>query len=423
MTSALDFSVSTELLADLRKWRLRSLAAGGAGAALCFLGFLSSPFQFYRSYLWSYIFIVGVAVGCLAWLMLQYLTGGAWGVVIRRPCEAAARTLPLVALMFLPILIGIPNLYPWSHPNIVAADALLRQKHAYLNVPFFLFRAALYLGGWILFSWRLNHWSDAEDREGPGNANLPIGGAPGNASGNANLPIGGGPAHNRLARLSGPGLIFWGFSITFMAIDWVLSLNPHWFSTIFGMLFMAGQALSSLAFLIALLVLLSYRRPMSEILTPRHLHDLGKLLLALVMVWAYFSFSQFLIIWAGNLPSEIPWYMARLRGGWQFVGLSLVVLHFALPFALLLSRDLKRNFRLLAGIAIFVLFMRLVDLYWLVAPDFAKNSSPGGSWLDLAAPLGVIGLWLAYFLKQLEKRPLMPLGDPQLQEALEHGRE
>jgi len=399
MTAALDFSPSAELLADLKRWRTRSLLAGVVGAALCFVGLLSSPFEFYRSYLWSYLFVVGVSVGSLAWLMLQYLTGGAWGVVIRRPCEAAARTLPLVALMFLPILIGIPNLYPWSHAKIVAADALLRQKHVYLNVPFFLARAAFYFTGWILLSWRLNHWSAAEDREGHGRA------------------------HARLARLAGPGLVFWGFSVTFMAIDWVLSLNPHWFSTIFGMLFMAGQALSSLAFLIALLVLLSYRRPMSEILTPRHLHDLGKLLLALVMVWAYFSFSQFLIIWAGNLPSEIPWYMARLRGGWQCVGLGLVLFHFALPFALLLSRDLKRNFKLLAGIALFILFMRLVDLYWLVAPDFAKISSPGGSWLDLAAPLGVIGIWLAYFLAQLARRPLMPLDDPQLMEALEHGRE
>ena len=399
MTAAPDFAISAELRADLKRWRTRSLLTGGAGAALCCLGFFLAPFQFYRSYLWSYIFVVGLSVGSLAWLMLQYLTGGAWGVAIRRPCEAAARTLPLVALMFLPILIGIPNLYPWSHANIVAADALLRQKHAYLNLPFFVVRAALYFAGWMLFSWRLNHWSAVEDREGPGRA------------------------HGRLARLAGPGLVFWGFSVTFMAIDWALSLNPHWFSTIFGMLFMVGQALSSLAILITLLVLLSYRRPMSEILTPRHLHDLGKLLLALVMVWAYFSFSQFLIIWAGNLPNEIPWYMARMRGGWQFVALGLVLFHFALPFALLLSRDLKRNFKLLASIAVLVLFMRLVDLYWLVAPDFAKGATPGGSWLDVAAPIGVIGLWLAYFLTQLERRPLMPLHDPQLREALEHGRE
>jgi len=393
----MDFDASTELQADLKRWRSGALAAGIAGAVLCAIGFFISPFQFYRSYLWFYVFIAGVSVGSLAWLMLQYLTGGAWGVVIRRPCEAAARTLPLVALMFVPIVIGIPNLYSWSHAKVVAADEILQHKQVYLNVPFFLIRAAVYFAGWILLSRLLNRWSAREDREGSAEV------------------------HGKLAAVSGPGLIFWGFSVTFMSVDWVQSLDPHWFSTMFGMLFMAGQGLSSMAFLIALLVLLSRRPPMSGILTPRHLHDLGKLLLALVMVWAYFSFSQFLIIWAGNLPDEIPWYLDRLRGGWQYVGLALVIGHFALPFALLLSRDLKRNFKLLAGIAIFVLFMRMVDLYWLVAPDFRQGF--GLSWMDIAVPIGMGGIWLAYFLIQLGKRPLMPLNDPHLIEALEHGRE
>ncbi len=394
----LDFEIPAELRQDIRRWRTRALAAGLAGAALCAAGFFASPFQFYRSYLWSYVFYVGVAVGSLAWLMLQYLTGGAWGMVIRRPAEAAARTLPLIALMFLPVLIGVPNLYAWAHPKIVAADEILKHKQVYLNTPFFVIRAALYLGGWWFLSWCLNRWSAVEDREGTL------------------------AAHRKMAALSGPGLVFWGFSLTFMAVDWVLSLDPHWFSTIFGMLFMAGQGLSSMAFLITLLVLLSYRRPMSEVLTPRHLHDLGKLLLMLVMVWAYFAFSQFLIIWAGNLPDEIPWYLERLRGGWQYIGLALVLGHFALPFGLLLSRDLKRNFKLLAGIAVFILVMRYVDLYWLVAPGFRKGSF-GLSWMDFAAPIGLGGIWLAYFLIQLEKRPLMPLKDPHLEEALEHGRE
>ena len=383
---------------DLKRWRSRALAAGIAGAVLCAIGLFTSPFQFYRSYLWFYLFIVGVSVGSLAWLMLQYLTGGAWGVVIRRPCEAAARTLPLVALMFVPIAIGIPNLYPWSHAKVVAADEILKHKQVYLNAPFFLTRAAVYFAGWILLSWLFNRWSAREDREGPARV------------------------HGKMAALAGPGLIFWGFSVTFMSVDWVLSLDPHWYSTMFGMLFMAGQGLSSMAFLIALLVLLSRRLPMSEVLTPRHLHDLGKFLLALVMVWAYFSFSQFLIIWAGNLPEEIPWYLDRLRGGWQYVALALVIGHFALPFALLLSRDLKRSFKLLAAIAIFVLFMRMVDLYWLVAPDFRKGRF-GLSWMDFAAPIGMGGIWLAYFLIQLGRWPLMPLNDPHLAEALEHGRE
>jgi hypothetical protein len=394
----MDFNVSTELQADLKRWRSGALAAGIAGAVLCAIGFFISPFQFYRSYLWFYVFIAGVSVGSLAWLMLQYLTGGAWGVVIRRPCEAAARTLPLVALMFVPIAIGIPNLYSWSHAKVVAADEILQQKQVYLNVPFFLIRTAAYFAGWILLSRLLNRWSAREDLEGPAEV------------------------HGKMAAVSGPGLIFWGFSVTFMSVDWVQSLDPHWFSTMFGMLFMAGQGLSSMAFLIALLVLLSQRRPMSEILTPRHLHDLGKLLLTMVMVWAYFSFSQFLIIWAGNLPDEIPWYLDRLRGGWQYVGLALVIGHFALPFALLLSRDLKRNFKLLAGIAVFVLFMRMVDLYWLVAPAFRQGRF-GLSWMDFAAPIGLGGIWLAYFLIQLGERPLMPLNDPHLIEALEHGRE
>ncbi len=398
---SLDFRVSPELQTDLRQWRTRALTAGIAGALLCVIGFLvSNPlkFQFYRSYLWSYVFFVGIALGSMAWLMLQYLTGGAWGVVIRRPAEAAARTLPLVALMFLPILIGIPNLYEWSHANKVAADALLQHKQPYLNVPFFLIRTAIYFAGWLFLSWFFNRWSEKEDREGAA------------------------IAHRKMATLAGPGILFWGFTVTFMSVDWIMSLNPHWFSTIFGLLFIAGQGLSSMAFLITLMVLLSHWRPMSEVLTPRHLHDLGKFMLALVMIWAYFSFSQFLIIWAGNLPEEIPWYIARLNGGWQYVALVLIIGHFALPFALLLSRDLKRNFKLLAGIAVFILFMRFVDLYWLVAPDFSK----GGfhvSWMDFAAPIGIGGIWLWYFLTQLEKRPLMPLNDPQLEGALHHGRE
>jgi hypothetical protein len=396
--AALDFNVSPELARDLRTWRVRAGGVGLGALALTAIGGFFLPGQFFRSYLWSYMLCIGVSLGSLALLMLQYLTGGAWGMVIRRPCEAAARTIPLLALLFLPIAAGIGSLYQWSQAAAVAADPVLEAKRTYLNTPFFLLRAAIYFGGWLCAAWLLNKWSAEQDRDG------------------------NGAARRKLATLSGPGLAFWGFSVTFMAVDWILSLDPHWFSTMFGMLFMASQALSATAFLITLMVLLSTRRPFSEILTPRHLHDLGNLLLTFVMIWAYFAFSQFLIIWAGNLPDEIPWYMERLSGGWQYVGVALVLGHFALPFALLLSRDLKRNFRLLAGVAIFVLFMRSVDLYWLVAPDF-RHGSFGLSWMDITAPIGLGGLWLAYFLVQLEKRPLMPVGDPHLAEALEHGRE
>jgi len=396
---ALDFHPSAELKADLGRWRKRAVTVGAAGVIASIVGFFADgPNQFYRSYLWSYMIVVGLSLGPLAWLMLQYVTGGAWGVVIRRPCEAAARTLPLTAVMFLPIFIGINNLYPWAHAAAVAKDPLLQHKAPYLNLPFFLIRTVIYIGGWLFLSWFFNRWSDREDRDGAR------------------------PAHRKMAALAGPGLLFWGFTVTFMSVDWVLSTDPKWFSTIFGLLFIASQGLTSMAFLIALMVLLYHRKPMSDVLTQRHLHDLGKFLLALVMVWAYFSFSQFLIIWAGNLPEEIPWYMVRLNNGWEYVGLLLVLGHFALPFALLLSRDLKRNFKLLAGIAVFILFMRFVDVYWLVTPTFRKEGfrlSP----LDLTIPIGLVALWLAYFLTQLEKRPLMPINEPGLEEALEHGRE
>jgi hypothetical protein len=393
---AFDFAVTPELQASLRKLRSAAWLVGLLGVLGLAVGWATSPAQFYRSYLWAYIFVVGISAGCLAWLMVQYLTGGAWGVVIRRPAEAAARTLPLLLVLFVPIAFGIQSLYPWSHPDVVAADPILKHKEIFLNTPFFLLRAAIILGGWCFLGWFMNRWSAKEDQ-------------------------GSAVAQRKMSRLSGPGLIFWGFAVTFLSIDWVMSLDAHWFSTMFGLLFVAGQGLSSMSFLITVLVWLSYRRPLSEVLTPRHLHDVGKLLLANVMVWAYFSFSQWLIVWAGNLPDEIPWYVERLRGGWQYVALALVLGHFALPFALLLSRDLKRNFKLLSTITIFILCMRVVDIYWQVMPD-ASKSSLALSWMDFAALIGLGGIWLGYFLMQLEKRPLMPINAEDLVETLEHGR-
>src|SRR5579871_959333 len=398
MTGAvLNFDISTELREGLRQWRVRAGVLGLIGVLALAVGAFTSREQFFRSYLWAYIFVVGIAAGSLAWLMTQHHSGGAWGVVIRRPAEAAARTLPLLALLFIPIALGIPSLYPWSNAAIMAADPVLKHKQPYLNAPFFILRAAIFFAGWIFLSWYLNRWSVTEDREGAE------------------------PANTRMRHISGPGLIFWAFSVTFLAIDWAMSLNPHWFSTMFGLLFIAGQGLSAMSFLITIVVFLSNFRPMSEILTPRHLHDIGKLLLANVMVWAYFSFSQFLIIWAGNLPEEIPWYLTRLKGGWEYVAFAIVLGHFALPFALLLSRDLKRNFKLLASIAVFILCMRVVDIYWQVMPDATKGNLTL-SWQDLAALIGLGGIWAAYFLIQLEKRPLLPLNEPQLVETLEHGR-
>jgi hypothetical protein len=394
---AVTYSLPAEVGNEIRGLRQRFLIVGGVGAAACVAGAFLNPPQFLHSYLWSYLFFLGVTLGCMALNMLQFLTGGAWGVVIRRFCEAAARTLPLLAALFLPIVIGIPTLYEWSNAAAVAKDEVLRHKHVYLNVPFFLIRAALYFGGWILFSTLLDKWSRQQDEGGDRTVN------------------------RRLQLVSGPGIIWWGLSVTFMAIDWVLSLNPHWFSTIFGLLFLAGQGLNAMAFLITLTVILARRKPLADVITPRHLHDLGKLMLALVMVWAYFSFSQFLIIWSGNLAEEIPWYVVRLHGGWEYVGLALVFLHFALPFALLLSREVKRSTELILGVSVVIIAMRFVDLYWLVMPDFHKDRF-SVSWMDFAAPVAIGGIWLWAFTAQLNKRPLLPIRDPNLEGALQHGR-
>ncbi len=393
---AVDFTIPAELRSEMRRWRNGAAVVGAAGAVLTAVGMVAvSANQFYRSYLWSYIFVLGLSLGPMAWLMLQYVTGGAWGAIIRRPAEAAARTLPLVAAMFLPIVIGMNNLYSWMP---VHHRALPAHQAQWLTPGFIVARAGVYFAGWLVLGWLFNRWSADEDRGGVA------------------------AARRKLGRLAGPGLVFWGLAVSFLSIDWILSVKPEWFSTMFPLLTIVGQALTAMAFLVALLVLLSFRKPMSDVLTPRHLHDLGKFLLALVMVWAYFSFSQFLIIWAGNLPEEIPWYAVRLNHGWEAVALLLVIGHFALPFALLLSRDLKRNFKLLAGIAGFILLMRLVDLYWQISPYF-RSGGFGVSWLDFTAPVGLVGIWLAYFLTQLEKRPLIAPNEPELEEVLAHGRE
>jgi hypothetical protein len=379
--------------ASVGRLQQRALTVGILGLALMMFGASASPAQFFRSYLVGYLFALGVTLGCLGLLMLQHLTGGHWGVVIRRPLESATRTLPVLAVLFVPLGFGLRQLYAWTGPM---EKSLSRFQMSYLTIPGFLTRAAIYFAIWILLMLLLNSWSLQQDAR-PERA-----------------------LRRKLQMLSGPGIILYVFTMTFAAVDWVMSLSPHWSSTIYGFLFVGGQAVSAMALMIAVAVLLAQSEPMSGILQPRHLHDLGKLLLAFVMLWAYFAFSQLLIIWAGNLPEEIPFYVKRLRGGWGALGVLILLFHFALPFFLLLSRDLKRSARLLPRLAIAVIFMRLVDLFWMTAPEFSPVAFRV-HWMDVAAPAGIGGIWLAYFAWQLKGRPLLPLGDPELAEAIEHG--
>jgi len=379
----------------LERFQRPALVAGAAALAACAIGGFFQPEQFFRSYLFAFLFWAGVALGCLAVTMLHHVTGGAWGLAIRRPLESGTRTLSLVAVLFLPIAFGLGRIYEWAHPEAVAADPILKHKSLYLNVPFFLGRAVVYFGAWLVLAYFLNRWSLEQDTSGDR------------------------AIARRLQLFSSAGLVLYGLTVTFASVDWAMSLEPHWFSTMYGVLFIAGQGLSAFAFIIAVLVLIAGRSPLAQFVEAKHYHDLGKLMLAFVMFWAYVSFSQYLIIWAGNLPEEIPWYLRRLQGGWGWIGAALVVLHFALPFLLLLPASANRNPRILLGVACLVLFMRLVDVFWLTRPAFAE----GGfhlHWMDLLAPVGVGGLWLAAFFRELGKRPLLPVNDPEMQQALAH---
>ena len=382
-----------ELIPDLARWQRRLLTGGVIGALVSTLDLFFEPTQFFQSYLMAYMLCLGVTLGCLALGMVHQLSGGAWGVVARRPIGAAARVLPVMTLLFLPIVFGMRHLYPWTHADLVARDEVLQAKQLYLNIPFFLIRAAVYFIAWNAVSFFLNAWSLEQDRTD-------------------DLQIA-----RRMQRLSAGGLVAYGLTITFASFDWLMSLEPHWFSTIYGVLIIGGQGLTGLAFLIIVLVWLGRRPPLDRIIVPAHFHDLGNLLLAFVMLWAYFSFSQYLITWAGNLPEEIAWYLHRQHTSWRIVGAGLVLFHFAVPFALLLSRTVKREPQMIVRVAIGIMIVRLVDLFWLIAPEFHREGV-WISWLDILLPTSLFAIWLGCFVWQLRGRAILPLHDPEFDEAL-----
>jgi hypothetical protein len=386
------------------KLERRLLRGGLFVVALCIATALFWPQQFFHSYLLAYLFWFGIVLGSLAILLLYHLTGGTWGAVIRRFLESAIHTIPLLAVLFLPIVAGLyGGLYTWTYPKAVASSEVLQRKTLYLNPPFFLLRAAIYFIVWIALLRALEKWSRRQDEQ-------PVPEA---------LP--------RLNFIGGIGLLLYGLTVTFASVDWMMSLEPEWFSTMYGLMVISGQVLSAFAFVICVATILAKSKPFSEIISVQQFHDLGNLTLAFVMIWAYLAFSQFLIIWSGNLPEETPWYIHRLYRGWQAVGIGLIVFHFALPFLLLLSRQMKRQSRLLAPVAVGILVMRLVDLFWMIAPDFYQKGI-GVHLLDLILPPAVGAIWLSFFLKELRSRPVVVRYDPNLpavnpawREGIEHG--
>lgn len=379
-------------LTEVEPLRRRALIVGAVALAGCGIGAFFDRAEFFRSYLVAYVFWLGVPLGCLGIIMIHHLVGGTWGFVIQRPLESALRTFPLMALLFVPLCFGLTDLYVWTRPEVVAADPVLQQKSAYLNVPFFIVRAVIYFGVWITVGQRLTQWSAQQDR--------PEGGAAVDRT-----------VVDRLQTLSGPGLVLYGLTVTFSSIDWVMSVEPKWYSSIYGMIFMTSHGLVALAFVVGVVYFLARREPLASVGASWVFRDLGNLLLAFVMLWAYTSFSQFLLIWVENLAHEIPWYLHRLAGGWGVIAALLVVLQFALPFVLLLSRAMKQATAALFGIAVLVAMMHFVEIWWFVAPTFHAEGWTM-HWTMVLAPLGIGGLWLGVFLGQLHGRPLLPFGDP-----------
>lgn len=379
--------------------RLQSLGiqAGAVGLVLCMGMGLFWPHRILSAYLVAFLFWVGIALGCIGLTMLHHLVGGQWGLPIRRPMEAGAMTLVPLALLFLPVILNLGQLYPWARPGALRLEGEPDHQSLYLNVSFFAIRAAVYFALWIVFALLLNHWSRSQDND------------PSPSS--------------RLQQLSGPGLALLFLSSTFAAVDWGMSLEPKWFSTIYGAMLIIGEALATLAFMTVTAILLASFRPMKDVVTSTRLHDLGNLLLAFVMLWAYMAFSQFLIVWAGDLSEETPWYIRRTHGGWQWVALLLICFHFFLPFFVLLFRESKRQSRLLIRVALFILAMHLVDLVWLVIPASTETTRPQIPWGDLpmvlSAMVGLGGIWIATFLWRLKGAALVPFNDVNVRAALE----
>ena len=431
------------------KVRVRALLVGIVAAVLAVIGAVRDRPAFDRAYLFSFIFVLGLALGSMALLMLHRQLGGAWGFLVRRPLEASAMTLPLVAVFFIPVLVDLENIYPWvkhrpgveSHsggnpsaegqihedkkpeaegnPAIMGAGGrtpgslgvkrdpleadttrLFAFKRWWLTPTNFTIRAAIYFAIWITMALILNIGSRRQDET-------------------RSIDLG-----YNLQSFSAPGLVVYFLTTSLALVDWGMSLEPEWYSSLYGVLLMIGQGLSTISLMIIVTALIARRGETNGLDTHETFNDLGNLMLAFTMLWGYLSFSQFLIIWSGNLAEEIPWYARRLSYGWVNFGRFLMVMHFFVPFVILLCRPLKRNLDALKWVAGLMIVMRLCDVYWQITPSFNPNGVEGPqpflncvSWLDLAVPAGLIGLWFSAFLWNLRGKPLMVAADAELQPA------
>ena len=367
------------------------LLVGVLGIVLSVVGAVLSPGSFFSSYLVAFLWIAAIPLGSLALLMLYHLVGGRWGFMIRRVLEASTRTIPLIALLFVPLLLGLGKIYPWADPSVVAKDEVIAAKAHFLNPKMFLLRAVLYFAVWIVLALTLDRMSARQDK-------------------------GAVPERDKhMATLSAPGIIAWCLVATLASVDWLMSLDPHWYSSLYGIYYFESMALGALAFTALIAVILSRSKPVGELFTKRDFHDYGNLLLAFIMLWGYFAFSQFLIIWSGDLPEEIPWYLERITQQWKLFTTLLIVAQFVVPFLLLLTHAVKGRPGRLVFVAVLLIAVRYADYFWQVMPPLHRSAL---SWLDLASLLGMGGIWLAVFCWQLGRRSLIAVNDPKYQEVV-----
>ena len=375
---------------DLGRVQRVALAVGAVGIVVTGLSLAGDREQFFQSYLVSYLFWLSISLGSLALLSLQHLSQGAWGLVPRRINEASAGALGLLAVLFVPIWMGMDTLFEWVHPEHLGE--IVEAKLWYLNTPFFAKRIVLYFAVWLILTWLLTRLSSQQDRQSSEKLIL------------------------RMRQVAAPGLVILAVLATFSSVDFLMSLDPHWYSSLYGIYFIGTQLIAGLTFLILVGTWMSRRAPTNQAFTPKIFHAQGKLLMAFTMLWAYFGVSQFLITWSGNLPEEILWYKHRQAGGWQYIALALVFMHFVFPFLLLLSRPRKEAAGRLARVAILLLAAHWLDYFWQAAPNFHHHLSI--HWLDLSTLAAVGGLWVWLFVALLKRRPILPIKDPYLPEAL-----
>jgi hypothetical protein len=389
--------VTAQLDERLGHFQSRSLTVGGVALIASIIGAFFNAQQFFISYLFSYLFWLGLAAGCILVAMIHYLTGGQWGHPVRRFMEAGFTTLPLLALLFIPILFGLKDLYPWAQSGDLAK--IIQKKQPYLGVTFFIVRVVVILAIWIWFALRLRRWSLAQD-----------------------LTQDATPT-KKLSTLSGPGLVIIPITATVAYVDWIMSMEPKWYSTIFAIIVLAGQVLVAYAFAVILLKSFETTAPIAEIASRKHYHQLGNLLLTFVMFWTYVAFGQLLIIYSGNKPDEISWYLHRITGGWQYILGVIAFFHFFLPFLLLLFRGFKTRSSLLATLAVVIIAVHLLYSYWMISPSIFHDGVHL-NWLNFVVPIALGGIWLSAFFWLLRRAPLVPLNDPRMRaELAEEGSE